>query len=313
MADIGHVSICIVGFRNPQDIVACLGALAKSAYRDFSVVICENGGAEAYAGLVRAVPAALPGGQAVTAFDAGANLGYAGGVNACIAASREAAAWWVLNPDTLPHPDALRHLADRLAVGDCGLVGATIHGPDGLVESRGGRWIAPLARAESIDRGKRLDDPTSQAGIEADLSFVSGASMLVGPRFAERVGLMREDYFLYGEEVEWCLRGLARGERLGLAVEARVLHNQGSTTGSVADLRRRSRMAVFLDERNKLLTTRDCAPSLLPVVAVGSFLMLWLRFARRAAWRQLGYAMQGWWAGLLGRRGVPDFVAPQKA
>ncbi len=42
--------------------------------------------------------------------------------------------------------------------------------------------------------------------------------------FVEVNGLMREDYFLYAEEVEWCLRAKRRGLRLGLAPAARILH-----------------------------------------------------------------------------------------
>ena len=91
-----HVAICIVGFRNPHDIVECLAALDRSTYAGFEVVICENGGAEAFAALTRTVPGKLPGGQSVRVVDAHGNLGYAGGINLCMAAAPAADAWWVL-------------------------------------------------------------------------------------------------------------------------------------------------------------------------------------------------------------------------
>jgi len=37
---------------------------------------------------------------------------------------------------------------------------------------------------------------------------------------------------------------------------------------------------------------------------------LLVRFGKRGAWRQLGYAVQGWWAGVRNQRGVPDWMAP---
>jgi hypothetical protein len=49
-----HVAVAIVGFRNEGDIVRCLGALEASTHRDFEIVICENGGPEAYARLTAA-------------------------------------------------------------------------------------------------------------------------------------------------------------------------------------------------------------------------------------------------------------------
>jgi N-acetylglucosaminyl-diphospho-decaprenol L-rhamnosyltransferase len=70
----------------------------------------------------------------------------------------------------------------------------------------------------------------------------------------------------------------------------------------------RSRQSVYLDERNKLLVTRDLFASRLPIAAAASFALIFLRFARRGAWKQVGYALQGWLAGLANRRGPPDWV-----
>jgi GT2 family glycosyltransferase len=303
-----HVAICIVGFRNPHDIVGCLAALGGSTYADFEVVICENGGAEAFAALAKAVPGKLPGGQSVRVVDAQGNPGYAGGTNLCMAAAPDADAWWVLNPDTVPDPAALTHLCARLAKGGCAAVGGTIHDAGGRVESRGGRWNAWLARAVSVDNGLRLGDPPGASASAEQVNYLSGASMLVGRAFVERVGVMREDYFLYAEEVEWCLRGVQAGLKLGLAADANVLHRQGTSTGSVHDVRSRGRMPVYLDERNKILLTRDRYPGRLLLASGASFLLLFLRFARRGAWAQLGYGLSGWLAGMRDERGPPPWL-----
>jgi len=300
-----HVAICIVGFRNPHDIAACLKALESSTHTDFEVVICENGGREAFEVLVQTLPAKLAGGQSVRAADAGSNLGYAGGINRCIAGAPDADAWWVLNPDTVPDRAALAHLCARLEAGGCAAVGGTIHDADGRVESRGGQWKPWLARAVSVDNGLRLGEAPGPAAAAERVNYLSGASMLVGREFVERVGLMREDYFLYAEEVEWCLRGVQAGLKLGLAPQANVLHQQGTSTGSVHDIGSRGRMPVYLDERNKILVTRDRYPARLIVAAGAAFILLFLRFARRGAWAQLGYGLSGWLAGLGNERGPP--------
>jgi len=300
-----HVAVAIVGFRTPDDIFRCLEALAGSAHTDFEVSICENGGPAAFAALMAGLPVALPGGQPVKAVQAPSNLGYAGGVNTAMRQAPDADAWWVLNPDTLPHPEALARLVARLEVGDCELAGGTIHFPDGTVESHGGRWRSWLGRAQSVGYGDPLDKPVDAPTHERTLSYFSGASLLVSRRFLEVTGPMHEDYFLYCEEIEWCLRGLALGMRLGYAPGALVLHNQGSSTGSVADITKRPRMPVYLDERNKILVTRDRFPGHLPVAALATLALLVMRFGRRRAWRQLGYALQGWWAGMLNQRGAP--------
>jgi N-acetylglucosaminyl-diphospho-decaprenol L-rhamnosyltransferase len=303
-----HVSICVVGFRNTSDILGCLEALTGSTYADFEVVICENGGEAAYQALVEALRPALPTGQPVRIISASDNPGYAGGVNIAMQASPGADAWWVLNPDTSPDKAALTHLVERLRVGDCDAVGSTVHFPSGVVQNRGGVWNPWLARAVSLEHGLGLQSGRSQAALEAEINYLSGASMLVGRRFLDRAGPMREDYFLYAEEVEWCLRAQQLGCTLGMAIDARVSHLQGSSTGSVSRVADRHRMPVYLDERNKILLTRDIFPLRLPIAAILSFLLLFLRFARRGAWKQLGYGMSGWLAGLMDKRGKPPWM-----
>jgi len=41
------------------------------------------------------------------------------------------------------------------------------------------------------------------------MNYILGASMLIDGTFLSRAGHMRDDYFLYCEEVEWCLRARA--------------------------------------------------------------------------------------------------------
>jgi len=303
-----HVAVAIVGYRNVGDIVGCLRALSASTYSDFEVVICENGGADAYAAVVDAAPPVLSGGQPVRVILAPHNLGFAGGVNACVGATPDADAWWLLNPDTEAAPNALSAMVERLQRGDCDAVGCTLVLPSGVIQSYGGRWRGWLARSELIGLGDRLGDPVDREVVERAQSYLSGASMLVGRRFVEVVGLMREEYFLYCEEVEWCLRGVAKGMCLGFSPDACVVHLHGTTTGAAEGVRDRPRMPVYLGERNKLLVTRDCFRRWFLVSAAASLAQLVLRCAPHGAWRHLGYGVEGWWAGVRGERGVPRWL-----
>ena len=302
------VTVVIVGFRNPSDIQTCLAALAASNHTDFGVLICENGGPDAYRALVEALPARLPGGQPVEVIEAPGNIGYGGGVNLAMAKAPDAGAWWVLNPDTAPQPEALAACVARLERGDCEAVGATIYLSSGRVQAYGGHWQMLLGRAVTLGSGMPLGSPVDADNIERRQSFISGACMLVSRRFLETVGPMREDYFLYCEEVEWCLRGSRLGMRLGFAPQALIRHEAGATTGSGERFARMPRTPDYLNERNKILLTRDLSPALVPVMAVCALLMLTLRFGGRGASRQMGFALQGWLAGMRNQRGAPAWI-----
>jgi len=306
-----HVAVCVVGFRNGNDIESCLHALARSSYRDFEVIICENGGASAFTQLQGRLQRTLFNGQPVSLFLAPRNLGYAGGVNLCVQQSRGADAWWVLNPDTLPEPDALRELVLEMGQGRAQVIGGLVLSDPDVVGAYGGRWRAWLARAEAIGLGSRTSELIDRSAVECDLSYIPGCSMLISRAFIEKVGLMREDYFLYGEEVEWCLRGVAEGMKLGFTPSARVHHKLGTTTGAGGEIRNRRKLAIYLDERNKILITRDRYPARLPFAALSALALIFLRYGRHRAWRQLGYALQGWAMGLANQRGVPRSLRPE--
>ena len=303
-----HISVSIVGFRNKFDIVRCLDALSRSTYRDFEVVICENGGQNAYLELVAAIPGALVGGQAVRVVKAPGNLGFAGGVNACLAQTPDADGWWLLNPDTEPDEGVLSAMVDRLNKGDCEAVGCSIFLPNGKMQSYGCSWRGWSARGVMIGYGVSVGEAVDASFVERSQSFLSGASMLIGRQFLEAVGPMREEYFLYCEEVEWCLRAVSRGMRLGFSAGGRVLHHHGTTTGAGLSVRDRPRIAVYLGERNRLLLTRDCFGMRFPIVALVALGLLTLRCARYSAWRHFGYGLAGWWAGIRGERGPPNWL-----
>lgn len=305
-----HVAVGIVGFRNPDDIRSCLDALSKSTYTDFAVYICENGGDAAYEALVQATPDRLPGGQPVTRINAGDNLGYAGGVNTCIRAIQgDYRALWVLNPDTEPRPEALAALLARLDRGDVQAVGGVITWSEDTVQSYGGLWRSWLGFGASLGMFSAADAPVDAEAIERKLDFLSGASMLVSREFIERVGPMRDDYFLYAEEVEWFLRARKMGVKLGFASDARVLHHLGTTTGwNNRPFTQWPRMPIYLDARNRVRMTAQLMPWKLPTALAGMVLHSFWRFARRGAWRQVGYVFEGMAAGLRGESGRPSWV-----
>ncbi|WP_337188875.1 glycosyltransferase family 2 protein [Phenylobacterium sp.] len=306
----GHVVVAIVAFRNADDIKRCLTALSRSTYPNFSVYVCENGGGEAFRRLCDETPERLPSGQRVIRIDAGDNLGYAGGVNRCLKeADPHYKAVWVLNPDTEPQPEALEALLRRLDKGDVDAVGGVITWNEDVVQSYGGLWRPWLGIGASMGMFSKVDAPIDAAAIERRLGFLSGASMLVSARFIEVAGLMRDDYFLYAEEVEWCLRARQKGMRLGFTPDARVLHHLGTTTGwSGADFRKWPRLPIYLDARNRVRMTAQLMPLHLPTAVVGILLHSLWRYARRGAWRQVGYVLQGVVAGLRGEAGRPAWV-----
>ena len=251
-----HVAVLIVAFQNAADVERCLRALACSTYTDFEVVVCENGDNDAYRSLTSLIADRAPRQVRTKLIHAPANGGFASGVNICSRAVPDADCYWILNPDTEPDAGAMEALVNKLSTGKCDAAGGILFLPDGRTQSYGGVWIPWRGRFVSIGFGSFPGKAIGEAQIERRQNYLSGASMMVGRNFLRRAGEMREDYFLYGEEVAWCIEAARRGLRLGFCPTAKVIHYQGTSTGCTERISDRSRISVYLGERNRILLTR---------------------------------------------------------
>ena len=324
------VAICIVSTDEVQNLIGVLDSLSRSTHAKFSVFICENGGSAGFERSCRGLESAdflkvdgsssgarrdftlRPAGQRVSLLDPGSNQGYAGGTNAGIRAALEEGgydAFWVLNPDTFPEPEALQALIERQAEGPYGMVGSRIvFTANGLIQMWGGfdwnHWLARGPRSFGYLQAK--DAPVDVADVERRMEVVCGASMYVTRDYLDDVGLMDESLFVFCEDSDWCLR---RGRhRLGYAHASIVHHIHGATSGSSTDKKRISPFNLYLTARNRVRLVRKQFGALWPAPALLIFADL-LRFLIKGT--PAGYltALKGWWAGVKGEGGPPPMLA----
>jgi N-acetylglucosaminyl-diphospho-decaprenol L-rhamnosyltransferase len=85
------------------------------------------------------------------------------------------------------------------------------------------------------------------------------------------IGYPREDYFLYFEDLDWGMRAKSAG-LLTRADDSVVLHKHGTTIGSAASRKERSRLAVFLEARNSLLFVWRVDPGAIVWIIVRTFM-----------------------------------------
>jgi len=163
--------------------------------------------------------------------EVGANLGYAGGNNAGIrqALAAGAEAVCILNNDVTVEPGFLPPLLAALASGpDVGIVTPLVaegSGDGGQVWALGSAVNWRIAEVNRLHVGEAVAAWRQRGPFEIEIA--SGAAMLVKREVFERVGFMDEDFFLYFEEVDWCLTVRRAGYRI-LAVPASVVRHKVS-------------------------------------------------------------------------------------
>jgi N-acetylglucosaminyl-diphospho-decaprenol L-rhamnosyltransferase len=334
------VPVLIVTFRNVQDVLSCVHAVARLRTAvPPAVFVCENGGKDAFRSLIdlltgpgggcvedgtatqitdarftdtvtlRAVCDGTAASITIHAGCAEDNLGYAGGVNAWLRPLSMIAGWrgaWILNPDTEPEPAALQELILFAEQNGKGMVGSrltTRSRPD-LVHCRGLAWNSVRAATRSVDMFLPTAVCLPPAEQDSRLDSPSGASIYITRTCLDRIGLMDERYFLYFEDLDWGLRA-KKSCGVGYAHRSIVLHTGGTTIGTATSRRNQSPLAVYLDFRNRLLFVRQHFAVWMPwtVLVALADLGLYLGTGRR---QTMVAAIRGLYAGLLGRTGRPD-------
>lgn len=168
------------------------------------------------------------------------NDGFAAGCHVGVEASHARRVLF-LNPDAIVEPDtidALRRCAD--AHPEAGVVGGRALAPDGGLDPRSwwGRptlWSAFCFATglSSAFPGSRLLDPESPDrwdGAARAVPVVSGGLMLVDRAAWDAVGGFDRDFFLYGEDADFCLRAAAAGWAPRVCPEAVFRHPVGASS-----------------------------------------------------------------------------------
>ncbi|HIV69774.1 MAG TPA: glycosyltransferase family 2 protein [Candidatus Aquabacterium excrementipullorum] len=297
----------LVNFKRAQDTVECVRSLLAARTPDVDITICDNASGDDSVPVLRGFLQSLapegvlddaPDGCAAWVYEgvqgsAGCtnivlcasrrNTGFAGGNNLAFRTatiSRSYDYCWFLNNDTEVAADCLDVMLAKMkedaAVGICGSTLIYAHDRR-TVQTLGGCVYQPWSgMIREFAHGEPWPVQREHWPRDSELSYVSGASMLVSADFLKQVGLMAEDYFLYFEEVDWAMRARRKGFRLAYAPEAIVYHKEGAAIGTGKSVER-SALAEYYGLRNKLRVTWRHFPYAFPSV----WLLSWLQVARR--------------------------------
>ncbi len=238
--------IPIVNFRSTPFTIDCLRSLEPElrAFPGSRVVVIDcasNDGSEL------ALRSAIEqnGWQTWATFlPAPRNGGFAYGNNAAIQPFLQENPDFVLllNPDTLVRPNALTALVTFMEKNPAvGIAGSRLEDLDGTPQRSAFRF--PSFSGE-IDNGFRFGPlskllhhavvapPVQEDTHETD--WVCGASMIIRRQVIHDIGLMDEHYFLYFEEVDYCLRAQRAGWKIWYVPQSRVVHLISQSTGVIS-------------------------------------------------------------------------------
>jgi len=165
------------------------------------------------------------------------NEGYAAAVNAGIAATRNREIL-LLNSDVLITPDAVASLARIWERLDFPGILAPLHlEEDGFPQLTWGVFPTPQAEARRrrLDRALADREPWAKEAVLAEacqtrpVDWVSGSCMFFARSTAESIGPWDTNFFLFFEDIDWCLRAKQKGYQIYHTSEARITHAHGAS------------------------------------------------------------------------------------
>lgn len=298
------VAIIIVNWNGWKDSLECLESLRGVKHPDFSVYMVDNGSADGSQSKLADFKSSTFGYQLI---QNSANLGFAGGNNVGIKKALEDGAEFILllNNDTIVSPNFLALLVSAANSDSAiGIVGPKIYFSEGITAVAGlqriwfggGKlnWLKTRGYHLDYDRTDTLSQSASDEILNTD--YITGCCMLVKREAIEKIGLLSEDYFLYYEDVDWCLRVRQAGYKIAYVPGAFIWHkiSRSANAGSP--------QYVYYHSRNGLMLSWRFAGMLKRVALIG--FIKWL-IAKQLV--KLFIPSKKVWARAV-MRGISDFI-----
>lgn len=257
MPDLPVLSIIIVAYRSRDELPACLGSLpAELLGRAVEVCVVNNSPGD---GVAEWIARAFP---AVRFLEPGQNLGFGRANNRGYRATSGECVLF-LNPDTIASPAALAHCVRRvLAEPELGMVSPRLEQADGAMDLACRRSIPTLWDGFCRASGLAAKFPRTAlfagynlthlpVGGTYDVGAINGAFMLgrraVFDAVAAPAGaVFDEDFFMYGDDLDLCIRVRAAGYRIVYDGRVAITHLKGVSVAKDFD-----RMSTAIFDANR--------------------------------------------------------------
>ena len=222
------------------------------------------------------------------------NLGYAGNNNVGIRAALNQGADWILmlNEDTIMAPDCISQIVETGESNPkIGIVGPMVYHYDepNIIQSAGGhidnRYSPTHLRQNEEDRGQFTEIHK--------VDWISGCAILVKRSVIEQIGLLDERFFIYMEELEWCMRAHKCGWNIVHVPQAKLWHK-----GVQRDYHPAPSVTYYFTRNRFLLLSKQHASLLTWFSAWWQTLWTLTSWSVRPKWRLMSKHRNAMWHGM---------------
>ncbi len=225
------VAVILVNYHSEEDTAGCLKSLQAVAAPETAVYVADNGSADPAS--FRETVLSFPHAQYLPQKE---NGGFSAGNNAAIRKALEDGAEYILllNNDTVVSPEFLEKL---LALAErkpkAGIVTGKIlyHADPRRIWYAGGEVLFDRGSIIHCRYNEYLGPDEEEREEKARrITFATGCLMLIPAEVIRKVGLLSEEYFLYGEDSDYSLRVQKAGYEIWYEPAAMIWHKVGASS-----------------------------------------------------------------------------------
>ena len=232
------VYIIIINFGKPEHTIECLQSIIDNNYAFFQTIVVDISNIDQSLDNLNAWVEKKKDAR-FTIIHENENKGFAFANNIGIKYSlknEDCDYLWILNNDIVIEKESLTELIrfhkNEENNNKLGFVGSKLmdYTNQDIIQNIGGtfnKWTG-----YSILKGMGEKDSSQYENINIDIDYVVGAAMFCNYSLIKKIGLMPEDYFLYYEDIDWCLSAQKAGYINSTCTNSIVYHKQGISTGA---------------------------------------------------------------------------------
>lgn len=230
------VAIIIVTYNTKDLTLRCLGSIYQNLPKvSFKVTVVDNASSDR---TTQAIKKQFP---QVKIINSEYNSGFARGNNLALQ-SIQSKYYLLLNSDTEVLPDSIDQLVSFMEKNDFGIGSCDLLDKNGDFQPNAGDlptfwpvffWLTGLDDLLFFFKGKlpsyhRQD--LSYYNKDKTVGWVSGSVMIIKNEVIKKVGLFDQGIFMYGEDVDYCLRTKSAGFKIGWTNQAKIKHLGGGSS-----------------------------------------------------------------------------------
>jgi len=229
------ISVVIVGWNARHYLELCLESLADAPpRRNMEIIVVDNASSDGSSEMVKD---RFPHVKVIRSEE---NLGFAKGNNVAI---RQCQGRYIalVNPDVIVFPGCLDALADFLDQNPkVGNVGPRVLNPDMTMQSTCRQFptlwnnfcsatgLATKFKNSKFFAGEHMFYFPHDRTLPVDV--LVGCFSMIRRKTFDEVGLLDENLFMYGDDVDWCRRAWKAGWQVVFFPGARAIHDRGKIT-----------------------------------------------------------------------------------